>query len=256
VIKRKRLIVAIALASLCLAALLCGQFIWWGHRSPKGENELCSAVSRKHFPLRHWQWSGIPILEGGFVPDPHYSCSESVKFSEPVNKLLSSRDSSYAVVDVNPGFDDRTSEVLLLIQSRGNTFQYSLGFPHGKGVQAIRAIPEPSPAMAFPYNGELAILVNFFGPAKGIYLVPLPLRPGIHLQLISAGGPEFVKIADSFRPVGREQTTRDQFCESRRNDFIVFYEKYSGPCDRQARRASEIDQDFAGFWLEDSSTSR
>jgi hypothetical protein len=205
-------------------------------------------------------------VEGGFVPDPHYSCSESVKFSEPVDKMLSSTDSHYAVVDVNPAFNDRTSEVLLLIQSHSNTFQYSLGFPHGKGVQAILAIPEPTPAMAFPYNGELAILVNFFGPAKGIYLVPLPLRPGTlrpgtlrpetQLQLIPVGSPEFAKIADSFKPVGREQSTRDQFCESRRNDFIVFYEKYSGPCDQQARTASKIDQDFADFWLKDSSTRR
>jgi len=110
--------------------------------------------------------------------------------------------------------------------------------------------------MAFPYNGELAILVNFFGPAKGIYLVPLPLRSGTHLQLIPVGSPEFVKVAHAFGPVGREQTTRNQFCESRRNDFIVFYEKYSGPCERQARKAGEIDKDFADFWREDSSISR
>lgn len=188
-------------------------------------------------------------MEGGFVPDPHYSCSDSVKFSEPVNNMLSSTNSRYAVVDVNPAFNDRTSEVLLLIQSHSNTFQYSLGFPHGKGVQAILGIPEPSPAMAFPYNGELAILVNFFGPAKGIYLVPLPPKARTYLQLIPAGSSEFAKIADSFRPVGREQSTRDQFCESRRNDFIVFYEKYCGPCDRQARTASEIDKDFSDFWV-------
>lgn len=241
---------------LCFAVLVCRRFIWWGRRSPEDADALCSTVVRKHFPLRHWQWEGIPILEGGFIPDPHYSCSETVKFPEPANKLLSSTGSRYAVVDVNPAFNDQTSEILLLIQSRGNTFQYSLEFPHGRGVQAILATPEHAPGMSFPYKGDLAILVNFFGPAKGVYLVPLPLRSGTRLRLFPVGSPEFAKVADSLTAVGLEQTTRDQFCESKRKDFIAFYEKYSAPCGRPARTSNEIDQDFAKFWVEGASMKK
>jgi hypothetical protein len=184
--KRKRRTILAVVLGLCLAVPVCGHFVAWGRRSPQCGEEVFDAVSRKYFPLRHWQWSGIPLLEGGFVPDPHYLCSESLTFSAPVNNLLSSRGSRYAIVDVNPFFNDNTSEILLLIQSQGNRFEYACAFPHGKNVQAILAYPMPPPAMVFPYNSGLAILADFFGPAKGVYLLPLPLRSGTILELIPA----------------------------------------------------------------------
>lgn len=241
---------------MCLAVPLCGRFVAWGRRSPQCSDELFETVSRQHFPLRHWLWSGIPLLEGGFVPDPHYICSETIAFSEPANRLLSSRGSSYAIVDVNPFFNDNTSEILLLIQSKDNKFEYALAFPHGKGVRAILASPMPPPAMVFPYKDGLAVLANFFGPTKGVYLLPLPLRSGATLELISASSPQFARVATTFRTIGQDQTTKDQFCDSRRKDFIAFYEKYGGPCNQEKRDASEVDGDFTYFWLGDPSAKR
>ena len=211
---------------LCFAVALCGRFVSWGRRSAQCGDELFETASRKYYPLRHWQWSGIPPLEGGFV------------------------------VDVNPFFNDNTSEILLLIQSRGSRFEYALAFPHGKAVQAILANPMPPPAMVFPYDNGLAILANFFGPAKGVYLLPLPLKSGTTLELTPASSPQFAKVAMAFKSVGQEQTTRDQFCESRRNDFIAFYEKYGGSCNQGSRADSDVNGDFAYFWLGDPPTKR
>ena len=241
---------------LCFAVALCGRFVSWGRRSAQCGDELFETASRKYYPLRHWQWSGIPPLEAGFVPDPHYLCSESMTFSEPVTRLLSSASSRYGIVDVNPFFNDNTSEILLLIQSRGSRFEYALAFPHGKAVQAILANPMPPPAMVFPYENGLAILANFFGPAKGVYLLPLPLKSGTTLELTPASSPQFAKVAMAFKSVGQEQTTRDQFCESRRNDFIAFYEKYGGSCNQGSRADSDVNGDFAYFWLGDPPTKR
>lgn len=254
--KRKCLTIAAVVLGLCLAVPLGGQFFSWGRRSPECGDELCDAVSRKHFPLRHWQWSGIPLLEGGFIHDPHYLCSESLALSEPVNNLLSSRRSRYTIVDVNPFFNDSTSEILLLIESQGTRFEYRLTAPKHKGIQAVLAYPTPPPALVFPYRNGLAVLANFFGPAKGVYLLPLPFKSGTALDLISANSAEFATVAAAFHGIGQEPTTRDQFCESRRKDFIAFYEKYSGPCNQKSRAVSEIDGDFAYFWLGDPSTKR
>jgi hypothetical protein len=105
--------------------------------------------------------------------------------------------------------------------------------------------------MVFPYEHGLAVLVNFFGPAKGIYILPVPLRSGATPELISANSAAFAVVAAAFRSVGEERTTRDQFCESKRKDFIAFYEKYYGPCNGENRMVSDIDKEFARFWLKD-----
>jgi len=78
--------------------------------------------------------------------------------------------------------------------------------------------------MAFPYRNGLAVLANFSGPAKGFYLLLLPLRWGTTLELVPASSPEFAKVAATFESVAQDQTTKHQFCESRSKDFIAFYE--------------------------------
>jgi TnpA family transposase len=47
-------------------------------------------------------------------------------------------------------------------------------------------------AMIFPYERGLALLVNFFGPAKGIYPLHSPIRSGASPGLIPANSPQFV----------------------------------------------------------------
>jgi hypothetical protein len=210
---------------------------------------LCSSVHRKRHHFRHRVWSGIFPAEGDFIPDPHYLCSMDGMFPEPVNEVISDKESRYAIVDVNPFFNDKSSEVLLLVKWHDEVFEYSLKFPKHKGVRAILGQPTPPPARVFPYKTGLAVLVNLFGPAKGAYVLPLPLRTETALELVRFGTPEFAEIVDAFRSVAQDRTTKDQFCKTT-NDFAAFYEKYSGPCDGGVKDAPEIERNFARFWLE------
>jgi hypothetical protein len=210
---------------------------------------LCRLVHRKRHHFRHWLWSGIFPGEGGFIPDPHYLCSEDGIFPEPVNDLISDKESRYAVVDVNPFFNDSSSEVLLLVKWHDEVFEYSLNFPKHKDVRAILGQPTPPPALAFPYKTGLAVLVTFWGRARGAYLLPLPLRKKTVLELVGFGTPEFAEIVGAFRSVAQDRTTKDQFCKST-YDFVAFFEKYSGPCDARVKDATEIERNFARFWLE------
>lgn len=110
---------------------------------------LCRFVHRKRHHFRHWVWSGIFPGEGGFIPDPHYLCSKDGVFSDPVNELISVKTSRYAIVDVNPFFNDRSSEVLLLVKWHDEVLEYSLNFPKRKDVRAILGQPTPPPALVF-----------------------------------------------------------------------------------------------------------
>jgi hypothetical protein len=216
---------------------------------PRVKNCLCSSVRRKRHHFRHWIWSGIFPLEGGFIPDPHYICSEDGILPGPVNELIADKESRYAIVDVNPFFNDRSSEVLLLVKRHDEVFEYSLNFPKHEGVQAIAVEPEPPTALLFPYKTGLAALVNFLGPAKGAYVLPLPLKTKSLLELSGIGSPEFAEIAEAFKSIAQDRATKDQFCKGT-NDFVAFYEKYSGPCDGRVQDSTEIEKNFAKFWLE------
>src|ERR1700730_14197823 len=79
---------AIVLAAVVVIVLVpAAHYLWWGYRSPECGDSWCHSVRRKHFPFRHWHWSGIPVVEGGFVPDPHYLWSENAPFPQSVNEI-------------------------------------------------------------------------------------------------------------------------------------------------------------------------
>jgi hypothetical protein len=173
-------------------------------------------------------------------------------FSDPVLKLLNSPKATYQVMDVNPFFNDHSSEVVLLVRSNGSLFEYSLDFPEGRRVQAVLAKPSAPSARVYPYEGKLAVLANFRGPAKGVYLLDLPLRTGLKLHLIPANSAEFDEIAQGFKTVGLDPSVKDQFCKTT-NDFAAFYEKYVGSCDwtPEVYAVNPAVHDYDGFWAKE-----
>jgi hypothetical protein len=239
----------LVITSLLLVVLtpFVGKYLPFGCRSSQADDERCYKVERPYYPLRHWNWSGIFPVEGGFITDPHFLCSEPIPVPSTAATMVRGQNASFQIVDVNPFFDDRSSEILLLIRSSDSVFDYSLQFPSRKHVQAVLATPD-SPARIFPVKDHLVLLAHFFGPAKGLYLIPLPLRSGTTLSLISAEDPRFEAIATRFKDSAQDRSLRDQFCERQNYGFITFYEKYAVPCDTEAH---SVKNRFDEFWKKD-----
>jgi hypothetical protein len=221
-------------------------YIWFGYRSPETKDHLCYPVQRKYYPLRHWTWSGLPG-EGGFISDPHFLWSEPMPFPDPVLRTMNSKNAGFQVMDVNPFFNDGSSEILLLIESNNIAYEYRLQFPRYHNAQAILATPDLPSVRAFPFSGKIALAANFEN-VKGIYLLSLPLKTGTTLQLIPANTPEFELIAAQLGLSSREKTVKTHFCDTSRNDFIAFYEKYGGLCEKEKANSVLIDERFAEFW--------
>jgi hypothetical protein len=249
---RRTLTMSILAVALVSTPLVCRK-LRWGYRSSRTSDQRCFHVVRPYYPLRHWSWSGIPLLEGGFISDPHFLCSEPMALPAPVAKMLPDQSAFFQIVDVNPFFNDRSSEILVLIRTNTSISQHSLQYPRAQGVQAVVATPDSPPARIFPYRQQLALLTNFFGPARGIYLLPLPLKSGSSSSLIPVNDPQFDAIAGEFRDVAQDPTIRDQFCESRRKDFISFYEKYADSChaESESTQKDSAKSRFNEFWKND-----
>jgi hypothetical protein len=107
-------------------------------------------------------------------------------------------------------------------------------------------------ARVFPYKEDLAILEDFFGRGKGIYLLHLPLKSGTTLYLISAKSPEFEEIANTFKTVAQDQAIKLQFCKTT-NDFAAFYEKFAGSCGWSTAEyaANPIVHSYDEFWSQE-----
>jgi hypothetical protein len=240
---RKKLTILLLVAITLFAC----RYVHWGYRSSRASELNCYEIKRPYYPLRHWSWSGIFPFEGGFIPDPHFLCSEPMALPGPVETALREQDAHFQVIDVNPFFNDQSSEIQVVVRTSKSVFEYSLQFPKTKGVRAVIATPS-SPARIFSYKDQLVLLANFSGPTKGLYLMPLPLQSGGRLTFISAKDPQFDLIAREFKNSAQDRTVKDQYCLSRDYAFITFYEKYSGPCEEAS---SSVSNRFDEFWKRD-----
>ncbi len=247
----KKLKVAISISIITLLTLpFWAQYVWLGYRSPETQDEMCCPVKRKYYPLRHWHWSGIPgDKEAGFIPDPHFLWSETMPFPDPVLRIMKSEKAGFQVVDVNPFFNDESSEILLLIKTEGNAYEYRLEFPRHRNAHAILATPDLPPVRAFPVDDGVALAADFMH-AKGIYVLSLPLKTGSTLQWVPANKPEFEAIAYQLKLHAQDATIKSPFCDTSRNDFIAFYEKYgAASCERKKMNRAAVEESFAEFWL-------
>lgn len=249
--KQKVIITLIIVLIIALLSLpFWAKYAWLGYRAPETQDEMCYPIKRKYYPLRHWLWSGIPGEQGaGFIPDPHFLWSETMPFPEPVLRIMVSKKARFQVMDVNPFFNDESSEILLLIKSDNKTYEYQLQFPRFRNAQAVIATPDLPAIRAFPSGQGVALAANFMS-VKGIYVLSLPLKAGAILQLIPANKPEFETIASRLKLHAQDKTIKSQFCDTRRNDFVALYENYSGAlCEKRKVNRESIAAKYAEFWL-------
>lgn len=171
----------------------------------------------------------------------------------PVQKSLDAPAGEFQLMDVNPAFEDRTSEILLLIRYGKSSFEYVLEVPKGRHVQAVLGTPDLPTGRMFLYGNEIALVVNMFDGVRGIYLIPVSVQSG-RLSLIPFADPRFNSISATLKDVRQDTTTRHQFCETRRRDFIAFYERYAGSCQPEISGAALKDtpsENFDEFWKND-----
>ena len=209
----------------------------------------CAPLVRPHYHFRHLKWSGIFPFEGGLIPDPHCLSSEPMSLTDSSARALSIPNGSYQIFDVNPFFNDSSSGIILLIHAQGNLFEYSLDFPKGKGTQAVLATPQAPSVRILPFDGKLAVLANFSGPVRGIYILDPPLKTKTKLPLNPIGSPQFLKLAVSFKNIAKDPQVKQQFCNTT-NEFAAFYEKYAGSCGwtPEEYAANPIVHNYAEFW--------
>jgi hypothetical protein len=240
--------VTIGAFALLVASPFIGEYFWYGFRDAHTEDALCVGIVRKHYPLRHWQWSGIFPAYGGFIPDPHFLCSQLVAAPESIQLLLDDATASFQIIDVNPFFEDNSQEIVLVIQSRSRAFEYGLGFPDKARTRAVLTPIYPSARM-LPYKGRIAVLVDFSGGVQGYYLVELPLSTGRKLPLYALNSETGKDITSTFASLINADDLREHFCGHRNSSFLAFYTMFRSGSQLEARtRDDAVTARYREFW--------
>jgi hypothetical protein len=242
---------------MLLSVFGLSQAIYVGYDSANQQYPACLPIKRKHFPFRHWRWSGEFPVEGHFLQDPHFSCSDAVPVPSLVQSLLNDSRALFQIIDVNPFFEKNLlsgKEIVLVIQSKGRLFEYKLDYlhdPNGRfaieavSILAVTEVPMYPAARMFPFEGNIAVLANFNSIIQGYYIVPVPLKPSQTLQLHRVDK----ALTECFANLPDSEDLRAHFCDAPDKRFIAFYRKYRGerPAELEPREYTEPFS-FEQFW--------
>jgi hypothetical protein len=239
----KKILIVIILLSMGVMAAILAPHISTGKVTASPGLSNCSPISRNKYPFRHWTWSGIFPFEGGFIPDPHFGCSEFVSMPRSVQQLLGDSTAKFQIMNVNRAFEDSTTEILLIISAQKHIYEFKL--PVSTTETAILGEPMYPEARLFPINGKIAVLTQFM-QTKQIYLISLPLNPRDSIRYFRWNQIEAKEVIDRLKLLHDDLDLRQHFCGPPSKPFMAFYEKFSGSCSPVQNNTNDVH--FEEFW--------
>ncbi|UNK20693.1 hypothetical protein MNQ98_12050 [Paenibacillus sp. N3/727] len=180
-------------------------------------------IQRDKYNLRNFMWSGIFPIYGGFIPDPHYLYSEPVDVTEYLSSVFHNNNVRYQLIDVNPFFENRTSENILAMEINGSSFEYKLEFPQNSTQNILQ---HNEPKSVFLYNEDtLYFVLQYDWEGKFlIYEIGYPFTENKNLNY------HLIDIDESYVPAflnfSLSQDQIDQLLKQTYSDFYQFYTQY------------------------------
>lgn len=95
-------------------------------------------------------WSGIFPVFGGFISHPHFLYSNPVDITDYLSSVIDEEKIRYQLIQVNPYFEDETSENILGLEINGLSFEYKLETPQDFWSFSS----ESEPRSVFLYNNK------------------------------------------------------------------------------------------------------
>jgi hypothetical protein len=235
--RRQKIALLLLLAPIFVLGVYVFRFVPVGYQIASEQRDWCFPIKRHYYPFRYWQWSGIGPFYGGWLPDPHFVCSEATPVPTSIKTLLDDPSARYQLIDVNPFFGNESQEILLVIESNSAIYEFRLEFPRPSNIRSGILTSHDFYIKLFALESQIAVLSNFSYLVQGYYLVPVPLRSNLTLPLHRPGSDVYYRVTDYFSKQPDDAgELKKQFCGSKSqgligfNHFVAFYRKYRGPC--------------------------
>lgn len=196
-----------------------------GSRSARDAWKECPDIRRPRYPLRHLTWSGIWPW-GNFVPDPHFLCSRPIELHPNVRQLLGVTTGAVQLVDINPFFRDKSSEVVLVITAGEEMSEITVN-----GLERTRTVlsrdEEPAAEVFLHTEHELLVWLEAItpdGPSTGFVIVPMPLLKKSDLEWIPMKSPDARRLKASLAGLLVDTSWTERICMRRLRPLHEFLE--------------------------------
>lgn len=179
-------------------------------------------ITRSKYYFRNFMWSGIFPLYGGFITDPHFLFQLPVDLTQYLSPSFQRKPIRYQLVQVNPYFKNKTSEMILAMEIDGMPYEYLLEVP----IDYPSSATESEPPSEFLYHGDNLYFILSYGRERGflIYEISPPFHENKSLvyNLVTIGQgdvPTFLKF-----PLSQDQIAR--LINHQDSSLYDFYTKY------------------------------
>lgn len=179
-------------------------------------------ILRNEYYFRNFIWSGIFPLYGGFISDPHFLFQLPQDLTQYLSPVFQTKLVRYQLIQVNPYFKNRTSEMVLAMEIDGETYEYKLEVPS----DYPSFVTESEPRGEFLYHDINLYYVLSYGWENKflIYEILPPFNENKVLSnsLVSLGQshfPEYLKFS-----IAKDQA--DRFISHSYSGMYDFYTKY------------------------------
>ncbi len=183
-------------------------------------------IRRKKYKFRHWKWSGIFPLYGGWIQDPHFVEAPVLEFSPEIQERLGDPEARCQGFDVNPWFEDDSSEIVLAVESGGVVFEYVVEIPDGMQARYgfSSGFSGENIVVPFLYRDSLAFFTVF--SAQSLFLVvDLPLSKDQPIRLYREDSNDWNHVVEFLRRGNRYKALKQNLCV-RHKSYRKLYEKF------------------------------
>lgn len=176
-------------------------------------------ISRNKYYFRNFTWSGIFPLYGGFISDPHFLFQLPVDLTQYLSLVFQTKPVRYQLIQVNPYFENRTSEMILAMEIDGETYEYKLEVPS----DYPSFVTESEPRGEFLYHDNNLYYVLSYGWENDFLMYeifpPFNENKILSNSLVSLGLSDFPKFS-----IAKDQV--DRFISHSYSGMYDFYTKY------------------------------
>ena len=152
-------------------------------------------IQKPGFFARHWTWSGIFPLYGGFIEDPHVKCFPIMRAPEAVAALFDAPTARVQLAYLNPFWNDETSQILVLVATQDEVLRFSLTTPQARTIVAWSDDSRSSKIRSTTNGSELIVFVNTL-EVQGVAEIPVG-QSTRQARFAEAGTTEFDSILTS-----------------------------------------------------------
>jgi len=184
-------------------------------------------IEREVHRFRHWQWSGIFPIEGGWIPDPHFMATDVVEVSGDLARRMGVVSARIQGFDINPWFQDGSTEIIVAIETNGDVYEQSL--TESAKTSLGYGFVNGGPIVPFLMKDQLILFTALHITRPVFIVVQLPIQGNSNVPVYYEDTKGWNRIVAFLSKNHRYRELRSVLCSGKKRSFRYVYSSFE-PC--------------------------